>query len=77
MYNAWLTRCYLENEAFISIKRQKPLSSLQDISCIMLCKGGYIGKSKRNMTTKWGEHDNSIHDFEPAKHLHKSTAGQS
>ena len=42
-----------------------------------LGKSGYIGKSKRNMTTRRGEHDNSIHDFEAAKHLNNSTTGQS
>lgn len=42
-----------------------------------LGKSGYIGKSKRNMTTRWGEHDNSIHDFEAAKHLNNSATGQS
>lgn len=24
-----------------------------------------------NMTTRWGEHNNPTHDFEPVKHLNK------
>lgn len=65
----------------VSISKRKvfELCSLKEryIKYYALGKSGYIGKSKRNMTTRWGEHDNSIHDFEAAKHLINSTTGQS
>ena len=36
------------------------------------CKENYIGESKRSMVTRWAEHDNSTHDSEPVKDLHKN-----
>ena len=35
------------------------------------CKENYIGESKRNMATRWGEH-NPTHDSDPEKHLNKT-----
>ena len=32
----------------------------------------YIGKSKLNTGTRWGEHNNPTHNSEPAKHLDKN-----
>ena len=33
------------------------------------CKENYIPKTKRNVLTRWNEHENSNKDSEPAKHL--------
>ena len=32
------------------------------------CKENFISESKRNLTTRWEQH-NPTHDSEPAKHL--------
>ena len=36
------------------------------------CQENYIDESKRNMATRWGEHNNPTHDSQPAKHLSKN-----
>ena len=36
------------------------------------CTVNYIGESKRNVTTRWGEHNNPTHNSEPPKHLNEN-----
>ena len=38
---------------------------------ICSCSGNYIGETKRNVETRWNEHENPNKDSEPAKHLRK------
>ena len=33
------------------------------------CGEDYVGETKRNCTTSWGEHDNPTHKSEPANHI--------
>ena len=37
----------------------------------VLSKKNYIGESKRNMATTWGEHNKPNHVLEPTKDLNK------
>ena len=38
---------------------------------ICSCSANYIGETKRNVETRWNEHENPNKDSEPAKHLRK------
>ena len=48
-------------------KHPQPLCKIYDEIC--LCKENYSGETKRNVVTRWNEHENPNKDSEPAKHL--------
>lgn len=73
---------FTNGKYYISInwitKRVKKLFPLKDKNTyptckiyhgLCFCKENYIGESKYNMVTRWGEHNNPTDDSEPAKYL--------
>ena len=48
-------------------KNSYPLCKTYEGVCS--CKKNYIGGTKRNVITRWNEHENPNKDSEPAKHL--------
>lgn len=59
------------SKKFISIKRQKPLSSLQDLSWIMFLYGKLNLWIKRNVA-RWGKPNNPTQNSESANFLNKN-----
>ena len=53
---------------------KKRISQKPQFTILLLCSctGNYIGESKRNVATRWGEPNNPTHNSETAKHLNKN-----
>lgn len=64
---------YEETKKFILLKNKNiyPVCKIKIDHVLCSCKGNYIGKSKRDMVTRMGEHYNSTLDYEPAEHFNK------
>ena len=48
-------------------KNPHPACKIYEGTCS--CSANYIGETKRNVETRWNEHENPKKDSEPAKHL--------
>ena len=51
------------------LKEKNPYSSSKMYEGVWSCKENYIGESKRNVVTRWSEHENLNKDSEPTKNL--------
>ena len=51
------------------LKEKNPYPSCKIYEGVCSCKENYIGETKRNVITRWNEHENPNKDSEPAKHL--------
>ena len=51
------------------LKEKNPYPSCKIYEGVCSCKENSIGKTKRNVITRWNEHENPNKDSEPAKHL--------
>ena len=63
---------YKESKEFISIKRQKNYVVRKIYHGLCSRKEKYVGELKRNMATKWGEHNDPTVDSKPGKHFSKN-----
>ena len=50
------------------LKDKNPHPTCKIYKGICSCSANYIGETKRNMETRWNEHENPNKDSEPAKH---------
>ena len=53
------------------MKDKNPHPACKIYEGICSCSANYIGETKRNVETRWNEHENPNKDSEPAKHLRK------
>ena len=53
------------------LKDKNPHPACKIYEGICSCSANYIGETKRNVETRWNEHENPNKDSEPAKHLRK------
>ena len=53
----------------LRVKNPHPACKIYEGICS--CSANYIGETKRNVETRWNEHENPNKDSEPAKHLRK------
>ena len=53
------------------MKDKNPHKACKIYDSICSCSANYIGETKRNVETRWNEHENSNKDSEPAKNLRK------
>ena len=53
------------------MKDKNPHPACKVYEGICSCSANYIGETKRNVETRWNEHENPNKDSEPAKHLRK------
>ena len=51
------------------LKEKNPYPSCKIYEGVCSCKENYVGETKRNVITRWNEHENPNKDSEPAKHL--------
>ena len=51
------------------LKEKNPYPSCKIYEGVCSCKENYIGETKRNVITRWNEHENPNKDSEPVKHL--------
>ena len=51
------------------LKEGNPYPSCKIYEGVCSCKENYIGETKRNVITRWNEHENPNKDSEPAKHF--------
>ena len=61
------------------LKEKNPYPSCKIHEGVCSFKQNYIGETKRNVITRWSEHENPNKDSEPAKHLfqHRFSMGSS
>ena len=52
-----------------SLKKKNLYSSCNIYEGVCSCKENYIGETKRNIITRWNEHENPNKDSKPVKHL--------
>ena len=62
----WKTR---KVKTLFTLKDRNPHPSCKIYEGACGCGEKYIGETNRNVETRWGEHQNSKHNSEPAKHL--------
>ena len=62
----WLTK---KVKHLFHVKDRNPHQACKIYEGICTCKENYIGETKRNVETRWKEHQNINKDSEPAKHL--------
>ena len=53
----------------VPLKKKNPYPSCKIFEGVCSCKENYIGETKRNVMTRWNDHENQIKDSELAKHL--------
>ncbi len=53
------------------LKEKNPYPACKIYEGVCSCKENYIGETKRNVKTRWNEHENPTKDSEPAKHLNQ------
>ena len=62
----WLTK---KVKNLFHVKDKNPHQACKIYEGICTCNANYIGETKRNVETRWKEHENINKDSEPAKHL--------
>ena len=62
----WLTK---KIRQLFSTKDKNPHPSCKIYEGVCSCSINYIGETKRNVETRWKEHNNPSKNSEPAKHL--------
>ena len=65
----WITK---KVKSLFPLKHKNIYQSCKICYGLCSCKENYIGKPKRNMAIKWGEHNKPTHDSWSKKHLKKS-----
>ena len=58
-----------ESQTGFPLKEKNPYPSCKIYEGVWSCKENYIGESKRNVVTRWSEHENLNKDSEPTKNL--------
>ena len=58
-----------ESRRFFPLKKKNPYPSCKIYEGVCSCKENYIGETKRNVITRWNEHENSNKVSELAKNL--------
>ena len=53
----------------VPLKKKNPYPSCKIFEGVCSCKENYIGETKRNVMTRWNDHENQIKDSELAKDL--------
>ena len=64
--NVWKTK---KVRQLFPLKKKNPYPSCKIYEGVCSCKENYVGETKRNVITRWNEHENPNKDSEPAKHL--------
>ena len=57
--------------SLFGLKDKNPHPACKICEGICFCSANYIDETKKNVETRWNEHENPNEDSEPAKHLRK------